>query len=152
MVKNPPASEGDASWILGLGRSPGEGNSNPLQYSSLENSLRQRSLVGYSPWGQTQLSNEHFHFHLPRKFSHVPVVSVPFDISCFRTLYKCSNLLFTLLCLNSFTQHSAFAVYPCCCLYQWFVPFYYWVVVHSMNGPLFIHMLVDICFFLLHPF
>jgi len=35
--------------IPGLGRSPGEGNGNPLQYSCLENSMGQRSLVGYSP-------------------------------------------------------------------------------------------------------
>ena len=31
--------------------SPGEGNSNPLQYSCLENPHRQRSLGDYSPWG-----------------------------------------------------------------------------------------------------
>ena len=37
MVKNPPANAGDASWILGSGRSPGEGNGNPLQYSCLGN-------------------------------------------------------------------------------------------------------------------
>ena len=35
--------------VPGSGRSPGEENSNPLQYSCLENGLR--SLVGYSPWG-----------------------------------------------------------------------------------------------------
>ena len=38
VVKNPPANAGDArdaSSIPGLGRSPGEGNSNPLQYSCL---------------------------------------------------------------------------------------------------------------------
>ena len=32
------------------GRSSGEGNGNPLQYSCLENSMKQKSLVGYSPW------------------------------------------------------------------------------------------------------
>ena len=36
-VKNPPASAGNAGLIPGLGRSPGEGNGNPLQYSCLEN-------------------------------------------------------------------------------------------------------------------
>ena len=39
-IKNPPANAGDAgnaSWIPGSERSPGEGNSNPLQYSCLEN-------------------------------------------------------------------------------------------------------------------
>ena len=33
MVKNPPASIGDTGSIPGLGRSPGERNDNPLQYS-----------------------------------------------------------------------------------------------------------------------
>ena len=40
VVKNPVASAGDArdaGSIPGLGRSPGEGNGNPLQYSCLEN-------------------------------------------------------------------------------------------------------------------
>ena len=38
--KNPPANAGevrDAGSISGLGRSPGRGHSNPLQYSCLEN-------------------------------------------------------------------------------------------------------------------
>ena len=30
---------GDLGLILGLGRSPGEGNGNPLQYSCLENPM-----------------------------------------------------------------------------------------------------------------
>ena len=36
-VKNSPANAGDMSSIPGSGRSPGEGNGNPLQYSCLEN-------------------------------------------------------------------------------------------------------------------
>ena len=39
MVKNPPANEGDAGSIPGSGRSPAEGNGNPLQYSSLGNPM-----------------------------------------------------------------------------------------------------------------
>ena len=39
VVKDPPANEEDADLILGSGRSPGEGNGNPLQYSCLENSM-----------------------------------------------------------------------------------------------------------------
>ena len=41
VVKNPPANAGDikdVGSIPGLGRSPGEGHGNPLQYSFLENS------------------------------------------------------------------------------------------------------------------
>ena len=37
VVKHLPANTGSVSSIPGLGRSPGEGNSNPLQYSCLEN-------------------------------------------------------------------------------------------------------------------
>ena len=39
---------GGLGLILGLGRFPGEGNGYPLQYSCLENTHEQRSLVGYS--------------------------------------------------------------------------------------------------------
>ena len=39
MVKNLPANAGDAGLIPGLGRSPGEGNGNPLQYSCLGNPM-----------------------------------------------------------------------------------------------------------------
>ena len=39
MVKNPPASAGDVGLIPGSGRSPGEGNANPLQYSCLGNPM-----------------------------------------------------------------------------------------------------------------
>ena len=35
VVKNPSAKAGDAGSIPGLGRSPGVGNGNPLQYSCL---------------------------------------------------------------------------------------------------------------------
>ena len=33
-----------------LGRFPGEGHGNPLQYSCLENPHGQKSLVAYTPW------------------------------------------------------------------------------------------------------
>jgi len=39
VVKNPLANAGDKSSIPGSGRSPGEGNGNPCQYSFLENSI-----------------------------------------------------------------------------------------------------------------
>ena len=44
-------NERDLGLISGLGRSPGGGHGNPLQYSCLENPHGQRSPVGYSPWG-----------------------------------------------------------------------------------------------------
>ena len=39
VVKNSPANAGDVGLISGLGRCPGEGNGNLLQYSCLENSM-----------------------------------------------------------------------------------------------------------------
>ena len=63
VVKNPPANAGDTGdegSSPGLGRSPGGGHDNLLQYSGLKNPNGQRSLVGYSPQvekSQTRLSN-----------------------------------------------------------------------------------------------
>ena len=52
VVKNLPANAGDSrdlGSVSGLGRSSGVGNGNSLQYSCLEKSHGQRSLVGYCP-------------------------------------------------------------------------------------------------------
>ena len=49
VVKNPPAYARDirdAGLITGLGKSPGGGYGNPLQYSCLDNPHGQRSLGG----------------------------------------------------------------------------------------------------------
>ena len=51
---------GDPGSILGLGRSPGEGNGNPLQYPCLENSMDKgawRAVVHEVAKSQTQLSD-----------------------------------------------------------------------------------------------
>ena len=59
---------GDPGLIPELGRSPGEGNGYPLQYSCLENPMdgeaRLQSMVGYSLWGCKELdTTERLHFH-----------------------------------------------------------------------------------------
>ena len=56
LVKNLPANAGDTGSVPGLGRSPGEGNGNPLQYSCLEHSMTE-GLVGYSPWGHKRVGH-----------------------------------------------------------------------------------------------
>ena len=43
MVKNPPADARDMGSFPGVGRSPGGGNGNPLQYSFLENYMDRRA-------------------------------------------------------------------------------------------------------------
>ena len=68
MVKNPPSNAGDIRDLgtdPGLGRSPGEGNGNTLQYSCLENSTNRgawQAIVLHAAMGlqsQTRLSTQH---------------------------------------------------------------------------------------------
>ena len=64
MVKNVPV--GDLGLIPGSERSPGEGNSNPLQYSCLENSMDRRAreaIVHGVTKSRTRLSDFTFTFH-----------------------------------------------------------------------------------------
>ena len=44
-------SAGDLGSVPGLGRSPGEGNGNPLQYSCLENPMDRGAWQAISPLG-----------------------------------------------------------------------------------------------------
>ena len=70
VVKNPPANAGGNGSIPESGRSAGEGNDNPLQYSCLGNP-RQRSLAGYSPRGCKELDETeyaHTHFEAMQMF------------------------------------------------------------------------------------
>ena len=53
--KESACNAGDLGSIPGLGRSPGGGHDNPLQYSCLETPHGQRRLAGYSPWGRKEL-------------------------------------------------------------------------------------------------
>ena len=59
-VKNLPANAGDRDSILELGRSPREGNGNPLQYSCLGNPTDRETwqvIVHGVTKSQTQLSD-----------------------------------------------------------------------------------------------
>ena len=57
--KESACNAGDLGSIPGLGRSPGEGKSYPLQYSGLENSM-DCIILGVAK-SQTQLNDFHFH-------------------------------------------------------------------------------------------
>ena len=75
--KESACTVGDLGLISGLGKSPGDGNDNPLQYPCLKNPHGQRSLAGSSLWGHkesdttdhlsTQSSETFFSF--PSKYS-----------------------------------------------------------------------------------
>ena len=70
VVKNPPANAGeirDAGLIPGSGRSPGEGNGYPLQYSCLENPKDReawQATVHRVTKSQTQLKRLSMHKHM----------------------------------------------------------------------------------------
>ena len=56
-------NEGDQGSVPGSGRSPGESNGNPLQYSSLENPMDGGAWWA-SPWGHKESdTTAQFHFH-----------------------------------------------------------------------------------------
>ena len=49
--KESAGNVGDLGMRPGLGRFPGGGHGNPLQYSCLENPMGREAWWGYSPWG-----------------------------------------------------------------------------------------------------
>ena len=58
--KESACSVGRLGSVPWRGRSPGEGNGHPLQYSCLENSVNRGAGRGYSPWGckdRTEVTN-----------------------------------------------------------------------------------------------
>ena len=55
---------GDPGPIRGQGRSPGEGDGNSLQYSSLENPMDEAAWWATNPRGRKESdATERFHFH-----------------------------------------------------------------------------------------
>ena len=50
MVRNLPTNAGDAGLIPQLGRSPGEGHGNPLQYFCLENLINRGAWQAIVHW------------------------------------------------------------------------------------------------------
>ena len=61
VVKNLPVNAGDIrdmGWIPGLGRAPGEGNGNPLQYSCLGNLMDRGGWRATVQGGHTELDTE----------------------------------------------------------------------------------------------
>ena len=60
-IKNLPANARDKKDIglnPGLGRFPGVGNGNPLQYSCLGNLTDRKRLEGYSPWSHKRIRHD----------------------------------------------------------------------------------------------
>ena len=73
--KESACNAGDLGLIPGSGRSPGEGNGKPLQYSCLENPM-DRGAWHYSPWGcrvrHDWVTNTHIHTYRQLTMLWVP--------------------------------------------------------------------------------
>ena len=72
MVKNPPANARDirgAGSTLGSGRSPGEGNDNPLQYSCLENPMDRGAWQAKVHGVTKNLTRLSIHVHTHNRFT-----------------------------------------------------------------------------------
>ena len=67
--KESACNVGGLGSIPGLGRFPGEGNGYPFQYSGLESSRDCTVQAVAKSW--TQMSDFHFHFHVPRYSKHL---------------------------------------------------------------------------------
>ena len=88
VVNNPSANAGDKrpGSSPGLGRSPGEGNSNTLQYSCLENPMDRgpwRATVHGVTKSRTRLSDE----------AHSSIVSLSPSLSEVRLFLSCDSVL-----------------------------------------------------------
>ena len=117
VVKSPPANAGDlkgAGLISGLGRSPGEGNGNPLQYSCLENSMVRGT------WWATVLGVSKSR----RRLSRCWMMEKPSHQFLFFSIFR---LLFTYLAALVSLHHMDFS--SCC---SW--AFWLWHMVYLLHN------------------
>ena len=77
--KESSCNVGDPGLIPGSGRSPGEGNGNPLQYSWLENPMHRVACWVNSPWGHKELDTTEGHTTNVKVSTHNPV-EIPLSI------------------------------------------------------------------------
>ena len=94
MVKNLTVNAGDVDSITGSGRSPGEGNGNPLQYFLPGKFHGQRRLAGYSPWDCKELNTtKHMHAQCEYKFDkHQKSNNLIEILLTFKQMFKQINL------------------------------------------------------------
>ena len=112
VVKNLPANAGDAGSIPRLGRSPGEGKGNPLQYFWLENPMDRgawRAAVHGDEKSQTQLSNWAWMccvFHILNRFF---IIILKFYSFIFAALGLCCGPRASLVVALRLSSHAAAA-------------------------------------------
>ena len=143
--------------ISGLGRSPGEGNGNPLQYSCLENPHGQRSLVGYSPWGckesdtTEQLSTAQYRYY-KMKSKKAAAVHVPTSFPNPSPFFRGNTFLITLaFCSEIYLHIFSNVLVSCLIFFQSFscsvaqsCPILCDPMDCSMPGPPVLHHLLEV--------
>ena len=109
----------DLGSIPGLGRSPGGGNGNPLQYSSWEKSHGQRILVDCSPYSCKELDTTE---RLPFYFSLSCIgegTGNPLHYSCLENPMDRRAWWATVQRIaKSWTQLKRFSMHTCCIMYK----------------------------------
>ena len=121
MVKNLPANAGDTGSIVEWGRSPGEGNGNPLQVFLSGKSHGQRRLAGYSPRGHKSVR----HNLVTKTNSHLVCSKLNTKTTSHSQMTQ--THVFILLCLVHFMVNSSL----------WLVFFPYLTVFQSAMNSLF---------------
>ena len=112
---------GDLGSPPELGRSPGGGHGNPLQYSCLENPYGQRSLVGYSPCGDKESntakrpSTARSHSNIIKTVSwglkwYIPLFSIICKIRVLQLVSSCKNIIFKVWKKSTHRNKNMFAV------------------------------------------
>ena len=118
--------------IPGSGRSPAGGNSNPLQYSCLENSHGQRSLVGYSTKGCKKSNTiEQLNTH------HTILVQGPYHL-CSYYVVLAVGLISLVLCFHlshRINIYSPYLVHRGELLSPWTVSFLGWDLLIQVFVP-----------------
>ena len=95
VVNNPTANSRRTVSIPGLGRSPGEGNGNPLQYSCLENSMdRGAWQAPVQVWqSQTRLSDYHLLVIIKQHTNTHPHISKKTHYIIYQGIFNYYNFL-----------------------------------------------------------
>ena len=86
--KESACSAGDPGWTPGLGRSPGEWNGNPFQYSCLENSTDRGAWQATVHGGHKELDTTEWHFHFHFAW---PEFTLPLKNSSLCSLFSFNN-------------------------------------------------------------
>ena len=105
VVKNPPANAGNAASIPGWGRSSGDGNGNPLQYSCLGNPLDRGAWRVNRPQGHKRVRHDlaikttSKNKKLQQQIEHLFICLLPICILLQRNIYLGLLPIFLLSCL-----------------------------------------------------